>query len=297
MVTWGIISAAMLFVRSAATFNLLRFLLGAAEAGFFPGIVLYLTYWVPSWRRSSVLAAFLTSTAISGIIGNPLAGVLMKLQGAGGLHGWQWLFLVEGAVPVALGVVTLKLLPNRPREARWLSPALRDALEAELSRDAGDCAAHHHVAELRRALTDARLWLLSVIYFMLIMGLYGFIYWLPTIVAAALPQVSDLGIGLLTAMPYLVGAVAMVMIGRHSDRRGERRWHVATCALVAAAGVSLVAFSHSGAAVLAAFCIAAIGIFSTLGPFWSLSTRFLRGSAESPSSTPSAPSPDSSHLR
>src|SRR5437016_7169858 len=135
MITWGIVSAAFMFVRGPWSFYSLRFLLGVAEAGFFPGIVLYLTYWVPERRRAKVLAAFLTSTAVSGIVGNPLAGLLMKLNGVANLHGWQWLFLVEGAFPILLGFVTLFLLPDRPSKARWLTDADRDILENALAQD------------------------------------------------------------------------------------------------------------------------------------------------------------------
>ena len=146
MVTWGLISAGMMFVHSAATFYWLRFLLGVAEAGFFPGIVLYLTYWIPSKQRSAVLAAFLTATAVSGIVGNPLAGLLMKMDGIANLRGWQWLFLLEGILPVLLGVATLMFLPDRPAKARWLSTTDREWLEHELARETHHD--EHHVQQL-----------------------------------------------------------------------------------------------------------------------------------------------------
>jgi len=279
MVTWGVISAAMMLVRGPHSFFLLRFLLGVAEAGFFPGIVLYLTYWVPARRRAGVLAAFLTSTAVSGILGNPLAGVLMKLEGVRGLHGWQWLFLIEGIVPVIIGFVTLAILPDRPAEAAWLSDAEKDWLERELAAERAEGAdGGHHVAHFGRALLDPRLWLLSAIYFMLVMGLYGFIYWLPTILKTASGR-SDLVVGLLSAVPYVVATATMIVIGLHADRRNERRWHVAACAVLAAAGVVLVTRCTSTPSVMAALCVAAVGIFGSLAPFWALSTRFLRGTA------------------
>jgi MFS transporter, ACS family, tartrate transporter len=277
MITWGLISAAMMFVTGKQSFYALRFLLGLAEAGFFPGIVLYLTYWIPARKRASVLAAFLTSTAISGILGNPLAGVLMKMEGIGGLHGWQWLFLIEGIAPVILGVVVWRILPDRPRDAKWLSADEAQWVETEVARDAG-AGEHHHVAELKHALADWRLWLLSALYFMLIMGLYGFVYWVPTIIKSV-TEVSDLMIGLLSAIPFIVAAVSMVIIGGHADRRSERRWHVAVSAVVAAGGVVLVTRCHTTGTVMIALCLAAIGIWGSLGPFWALSTRFLRGGA------------------
>ena len=189
MVTWGLISAGMMFVHTATSFYWLRFLLGVAEAGFFPGIVLYLTYWIPSKQRSAVMAAFLTSTAVSGIVGNPLAGVLMKMDGIANLRGWQWLFLLEGIAPVLLGVATLMFLPDRPAKARWLSSEDRDWLANELARETQ--AGEHHVQQLAHAIRDVRLWMLSANYFMLIMGLYGFIYWLPSIIKSV-TTASDL---------------------------------------------------------------------------------------------------------
>jgi ACS family tartrate transporter-like MFS transporter len=276
MVTWGLISAGMMFVHSAASFYWLRFLLGVAEAGFFPGIVLYLTYWIPSKQRSAVMAAFLTATAVSGIVGNPLAGVIMKMDGIGNLRGWQWLFLLEGIAPVLLGAATLLWLPDRPANAKWLSTEDREWLEGELAREVHH--SEHHVQELSHAIRDARLWLLSAIYFMLIMGLYGFIFWLPSVIKSVTTQ-SDLVIGFLSAIPYTVAAVTMVIIGRHADRHNERRWHVATTAIVAACGVTLVSRCHSMATVMPALCFAAIGIWGSLGPFWALATRFLRGTA------------------
>lgn len=279
MISWGIISAAMMFTRGKYSFYLIRFLLGFAEAGFFPGIVLYLTYWVPSQRRARVLSTFLTATAISGLVGTPLAGALMMLDGRGGLRGWQWVFLLEGIPPVLLGVAVLlfPLLPDRPAGARWLSAGERQWIEEELAKD--DLHPHvHRVADLERAFVDGRLWLLSAIYFLLIMGLYGFIYWLPTIVHS-LAGVSDFKVGLLSAIPYLVGAAGMVCIGAHADRSGERRRHVAVCALVGAAGIALVTICHHPSTGLLALCLAAVGIFGTLGPFWAIPTRYLRGMA------------------
>ncbi len=214
MITWGLISACMMFVQGAYSLYVLRFLLGAAEAGFFPGIVLYLTYWIPERRRASVLAWFLTATAVSGIVGNPLAGVLMKMDGLLALHGWQWLFLIEGIAPVILGVVTLLLLPDRPIKAKWLSTSDREWLEGQLANESSHSG--HHVADLKQALTGLRLWHLSAIYFMLMMGLYGFIYWLPSIIKS-ITEASDLKTGMLSAIPCTVASITMVLIGRHAD--------------------------------------------------------------------------------
>ncbi|HTL28596.1 MAG TPA: MFS transporter [Tepidisphaeraceae bacterium] len=277
MVSWGLICSALMFAHNATSFYILRFLLGVAEAGFFPGIVLYLTYWIPSSRRAGVLAAFLISTAVSGLVGNPLAGLLMKMDGLGGLHGWQWLFVIEGLMPISLGAVTFVILPDKPKDAKWLSADEVNWIEAELSREHVDHHGHH-VAELKLALRDHRLWLLGVIYFMLIMGLYGFIFWVPTIVKSA-GTLTNFQVGLISAIPFLVAAVSMVLIGRHADHKNERRAHVATCAIVAAIGMAIISQCHTVASVIPALCFAAIGIFGSLGPFWALSTRFLKGTA------------------
>jgi D-galactonate transporter len=276
MVTWGIVSACMMFVQGKWSFYGLRFLLGAAEAGFFPGIVLYLTYWVPSRHRASIMAMFLTSTAVSGIVGSPLAGLLMELDGVAGLRGWQWLFLVEGILPVLLGVATLLLLPDKPADVRWLTDSEKRWIADELRRETRQST--HHVGTLRHALADRRLWLLALLYFLLIMGLYGFSYWAPTIIKAA-THASDLRVGLLAAIPSAVAAVSMVLIGRHADRHDERRRHIAATACIAAAGVAVLPWCRSGPSVVAALCVAAVGIFSSLGPFWALATRFLRGTS------------------
>jgi MFS family permease len=279
MISWGILSALMMFTRGRASFYTIRFALGAAEAGFFPGIVFYLTHWIPSRRRAHILAIFLTSIALSGLIGSPLAGLLMKMEGIGSLHGWQWLFLLEGVPAVALGVAILAsdLLPDTPADARWLSGAEREWIGRELARDH---ALEHlnHMADFRAAAADARLWLFSAIYFLLIMGLYGFIYWVPTIVKS-LTHADDLMIGLLTAIPYCVAAVSMVVIGKIADRSGRRRVVVSLGAVVGSGGVVLICATSQPVAGLAALCVAAIGIFSTLGPFWVLPTRYLRHTA------------------
>ena len=278
MITWGICSAAMFLTRSPATFNVLRFLLGVAEAGFFPGIVLYLTYWIPARRRARTLALFLTSTALSGVIGNPLAGELLRLDGIGGLHGWQWLFILEGVPPVVLGIFILasNILPDRPADAQWLSADQAKSIEEELIRD-GEHPQVSHVNELRAA-ADGRLALLSAIYFLLIMGLYGFVYWVPSIVKG-LTHSDDTTVGFISAVPFVVGAITMVAIGAHSDGASRRRWHVAACAIVGAIGMAILAASTGAAAGIAALCLAAIGIFGALGPFWAIPTRYLRGAA------------------
>jgi MFS transporter, ACS family, tartrate transporter len=279
MISWGILSSAMMFIHEARSFCALRFLLGLAEAGFFPGIVFYLTAWVPVSQRSKIFGIFLTSTALSGVIGTPLAGLIMKMEGAGGLHGWQWLFFLEGLPAVGLGIAILAsdLLPDSPAEAGWITPGERLWIENEL---AIDHSREHlnHVADFRAAAADGRLWLFSVIYFLLIMGLYGFIYWIPTIVKT-LTHADDFHVGVIAAIPYFVAAVSMVAIGVAADRTGRRRIAVAGCAALGAIGIFWLCAASGAIGGVAALCVAAIGIFGTLSPFWTLPTRYLRHTA------------------
>jgi D-galactonate transporter len=282
MITWGLCSGAMFLTRGAWSFYTIRFLLGLAEAGFFPGIVFYLTHWVPAARRSRVLATFLTATAVSGLVGNPLAGQLMRLDGIRGLHGWQWLFLIEGIPPILLGIAILcvNILPDAPVDAGWLSDEERNWITAELARD-HEHPHINHLTDLRSAALDARLWLLSAIYFFLIMGLYGFIFWVPTLVKQ-FSGASDANVGFMSATPFLVATISMVLIGIHADHRGRPRRHVVACASFGAVGmgtVAAVAGTHHVSLGLATLCLASIGIFGTLGPFWTIPTRYLRGTA------------------
>jgi ACS family tartrate transporter-like MFS transporter len=282
MIGWGIVSACMMFVRTPASFYALRFLLGVAEAGFFPGMILYLTYWFPAAERARALALFITSTAMAGVIGAPLSGLLLGIGGAGGLAGWQWLFLVEGIPAVLLGLLVLRVLPNGPAEASWLTERERrwllDRLDAERA-----ATERRHGLTLRQALTSGRVLALGALYFCLAMGLYGIGFWLPQIVKGISAR-SDAAVGLLTAIPYLVGAVGMVVIARHSDRTGERRRHVAVSAFVAALGMGASALASgadtsSPALLLATVAVAGLGIWGALGTFWTLPTAFLSGTA------------------
>jgi MFS transporter, ACS family, tartrate transporter len=278
MITWGLCSAAMFLTCGPKSFCTLRFLLGVAEAGFFPGIILFLTHWIPAQQRAKTLALFLTATALSGVVGNPLAGLLLKLDGMAGLHGWQWLFILEGVPPTVLGIIMLSsnILPDRPGDAKWLSEEQAKWIEDELARD-GEHPQVNHVADLR-SVADARLALLSGIYFLLIMGLYGLLYWVPSIVKTLTRQ-SNAMVGATSAIPFVVGAVTMVAIAGHADRARHRRWHVSICALVGGIGIAALAISSGAMAGMMALCVAAIGIFGSLGPFWTIPTRYLRGTA------------------
>src|SRR5215467_598220 len=273
MISWGLVSASMMFVRSATAFYVLRCALGAAEAGFFPGIIYCLTRWFPTRDRARAIAGFMTAVVIAGIVGGPISGSLLSLDGFGGLAGWQWLFLVEGLPAVALGFVVLRVLPEQPSEARWLTPAEKLALTTQLAEEA---AVEGSVHSIRGALTSGRMWLLAAVYFTIPVELYALSFWLPQIVKSA-SAASDLEVGMLSAIPYAVAAVAMVVVGRHSDRTGERRWHIALSAAVGGIALALAGFARSVVPAIVLLSIATAGLASMLGPFWAFATSFLGG--------------------
>jgi ACS family tartrate transporter-like MFS transporter len=278
MVSWGLVSAGMMFMKGPASFYALRFLLGLAEAGFFPGMILYLTYWFPRRDHARAIALFMTANATAGVVGGPISGALLTMHGLGGLAGWQWLFLLEGLPAVALGLVTLAYLPDGPQEAAWLSDQERQWLKARL---AADRTAHSHTAghklAVRQVFSDRRVWGFCVLYFLIVLGLYSISFWLPQILKG-LSRGSDFLVGILSALPYIVAAVGMVWIGRHSDRHQERRWHVAGPALLAASGFVLSTQTQVPALALVSISLAALGIWGSLGPFWAMSTSVLTGS-------------------
>jgi D-galactonate transporter len=277
MITWGIVSASFMFVTSAGMFYFLRFLLGVAEAGFYPGIILYLTYWFPSYRRARVIALFMTAIPISGIFGGPLSGWIMEtFAGVYGWKGWQWLFLLEALPSIVLGVVVLFYLDNGIRPARWLRDDEKQLLESRLTEDSAGIVEHASVVAV---LADRRIWHMSFIYFCAVMGQYGLTFWMPTLLQAAGVQ-GPLEIGLLTAIPYTVAVAAMLLFGRSADARRERRWHAAVPLLVGAVGLVLTV--QAGAATTLAvisLSIAAAGLISSTPLFWGLPTAFLTGAA------------------
>jgi ACS family tartrate transporter-like MFS transporter len=275
LVTWGIISSAMMFVNGKPMFYALRFLLGVAEAGFFPGMILYLTYWFPADARGRAVARFTTATAIGGAIGGPISGLLLKMTGIGGLAGWQWLFLIEGIPAVVMGFVTLAYLPDGPKQAKWLTPEEQDWIVSRLQREREQMLNHGHHT-LSEALGSGRVWTLAFIYFAVIMSFYGISLWLPQILQS-LSGMSTVVLGFVSAIPWVAASIGMVIIGKNSDRTGERQLHVAIAAFGGAAGLTLAAFLKVPAAELAALSLAAIGIWGTLGPFWTMSSEILSG--------------------
>ena len=277
MITWGIVSAAMIFVNSATSFYVLRFLLGAAEAGFFPGLLYYLTLWIPSRERARTVALFMTATAIAGVIGAPISSALLRLDGAFGLRGWQWLFIMEGIPAVVLAPVVLRYLTERPADAAWLTSDERDWLSKTMDAEHADTTGAH--VTLRSAVTSGRLWALASVYFLIVVAFYGVTFWLPTIIQSA-GHLGSVTVVLISAIPYLVAAIGMVAIGVHSDSTGERRWHVAGPALIGATGFILTVVAPSTTAMsLATLSIAALGIWGALGPLWTMPTAMLRGTA------------------
>ena len=274
MVTWGIISSLTMFVSSPAMFYTLRFLLGVAEAGFFPGVILYLTYWFPRQRRARVVALFMSAIALSGVVGGPVSGWIMQtFAGQHGLAGWQWLYLCEGIPSVLVGLWVLGYLDDSIDEALWLSQDEKKLLHKRIAQDDVGTAK----ASAASAFAHPRVWLMSVIYFCLIMGLYGVSFWLPNLIKAAGVK-GVLNVGLLTAIPYGAAAVVMVLAGRHSDRTGERRWHTACACACGAAGLVLAGlFGGSVITGMAALTLATVGILTALPLFWTLPTAFLGG--------------------
>jgi MFS transporter, ACS family, tartrate transporter len=273
MITWGLVSSATMFVRSAQGFYTLRFLLGLAEAGFFPGIIFYFTRWFPARERARTVATFMTATLTAGVIGAPVSGALLSLH-AGGLAGWQWLFLLEGLPAVVLGVVVLFVLPDGPETARWLSGPERDAVLAQLDEDGRSGTRAHTLGE---ALSNGRVWLIAAIHFLLIpVTLYGIGFWMPQILKTASGG-TDFQVGLLTAIPYAAGVIAMVLAGRHSDRTAERRWHMAIAAAVSATGLVLSTAATGTVSSVASLSLAMVGLASIFGPFWALATARARG--------------------
>jgi ACS family tartrate transporter-like MFS transporter len=272
MITWGLVSSAMMFVRGAGGFYAMRFLLGAAEAGFFPGIIFYLTRWFPERERARSLAAFMTAVLVAGIVGGPLSGALLSLD-AWGLAGWQWLFLLEGLPSVLLGFAVLLSLKEDPGAAAWLTAAERAALTACL---ADESSRRARPTTVRAVLPSGRVWLLAIVYFTIPVALYGMSFWLPQILKTASGG-SDFEVGLLSAIPYAVGASGMVIVGRHSDRTGERRWHVAIAAFAGGLAFAASAFVHTLGPSILLLSIAALGFASMLAPFWALATSAVGG--------------------
>jgi MFS family permease len=281
MISWGIISTLMAFSYNATSFYILRFLLGVAEAGFFPGIILYLTYWFPREHRAHMTAMFMTAVAAAGILGSPISGWILQVSdGWHGLHSWQWLFILEGTPSILLGLLVPLLLTDRPEHARWLTSTeksfILEKIDIEQHRK---LASGEHAFSLKDAFRSKRIWICCLTQFTIVFGLYGASFWLPQIIHETLTPI-DWQIGLYSALPWTCAAFGMVLVCRHSDRTGERRLHVGLSALTAA-----FAFAASGLpgipgwARLLALAVAVTGVMSTTSCFWSVPTAMLSGTA------------------
>ena len=277
MVLWGIISSSMVFVSTARSFFLLRFLLGAAEAGFFPGVILYLRNWFPEAVQARTVARFMTAGALSGVVGGPVSGALLGLNHVYGLAGWQWLFLLEGLPAILLGGAVVFFLTDHPRDATWLRTEQREWLMDTLrrEREAHPLAGQTNVFA---AFTSGRVWMLVVVYFGLNTVSYGITYWLPSVIHS-LSGVSNFTIGLLSAIPYIASAITMVLVGMHSDRSGERRLHVAVPALIGALALGVAAYSTSLTLTIAGLSVGAMAIWCMCAPFWAMPVSLLNDTA------------------
>ena len=276
MITWGMISAAMAFVWDSTSFYVLRFLLGAAEAGFFPGIILYLSYWFPAHRRAAITSLFMAAVPISVVFGSPLSSALLELNGIGGFHGWQWMFILEAVPAVILGVVVLFYMTDKPENAKWLADEERtwlvETMNAERVKKAA--VAHHSIW---RGLADMRVLALALVYFGTSAGLYTLGIWAPQIIKSF--GLTNLQVGFLNAIPPTVAVVAMYLWSWHSDHKNERTWHVVIACLVASAGLALAGISNTALAVVTALTLVNIGISAAKPPLWSMPTLFLSGPA------------------
>jgi MFS transporter, ACS family, tartrate transporter len=277
MLTWGVLSIAMMFVQGPTSFYVVRFLLGVAEAGFLPGVIYYLGNWYPAAERARAMAWFMLAIPLSTVVGGPVAGLILELNGWLGMTGWQWLFLVEGVPAVLLGFVVLAYLSDAPEQAPWLSPAERRWLAERVGGEQRAAHSRHGVG-LSKALVHPTVWRLGLILFCCQSGSYGLTLWIPQIVKG-LSGLGNLEVSMISALPYVAASIGMVLIGASSDRSGERLKHVAIPSALAAVGFIASAYFTSPVPGMLALTVAAVGDLSTRGPFWALPTRFLTGSA------------------
>jgi MFS family permease len=275
MITWGLLSAGFIWVKSVPGFYGLRFVLGLAEAGFYPGVILYLTYWFPARWRGRVIAVLMSAIPVSSILGNPLSGWVMDaMNGLGGVAGWKWMFIVEAAPAVLVGVATLFYLDNSIAAAKWLDADEKRVLETAIAEDRRSQMAGVHGA--MGAFKDPRVWFMCLIYFCFILGQYGLNFWMPTLIKSAGVQGAT-AIGLVSAIPYVVTLVLMNVLGHSADKRRERRWHLVVPALIGAVGFVVAPTAPNVGIAIAALSLAAAGAITCAPLFWSLPTAFLAG--------------------
>lgn len=277
MASWGLATMALALASGPASFAALRFVLGVAEAGFFPGVILYLTSWFPARHRARAVALFMTATPLAGLIGSPLSGWILGFHETLGLSGWQWLFILEGFPAVALGVALFLGLPERPDQAAWLGPEERRALSDALEAEKREIAARH-LSGLREGLCSATVWAGGFVYFCVVVAMYGLVMWLPQVIAGIAGD-KAMNVGLLVMIAYAFAIVGMVCIGASSDRYGERRWHVLGSLGLCMAGMLILSFASGLFWVIAGASFAAMGIWGAIAPFWGMTTARLTGQA------------------
>jgi len=276
MVAWGVISCSMALITTPREFYCLRFLLGIAEAGFFPGMILYLRNWFPSGARARAVAWFMTANPLAGVVGGPISGALLGLHWLG-IAGWQWLFVLEGLPAVVLALIVLVTLKDSPEQAGWLRSEEKLWLVANLERER-EQQARTTGSDAWAAFSSWRIWLLTVVFFGLATSGYGIVLWLPNFIHS-LSSASNLRIGVISIIPYIATTIAMVLVGMHSDHTGERRWHLAGSAFVASAALLMAASTHSIVPALAAVSLGLMATFSMQGPFWATATSLMSGTA------------------
>lgn len=276
MISWGAISSCMVFVKGEWSFYVMRLLLGIAEAGFFPGVIFYLTLWYPSKLRSTRTAWFVAAIAVSGVLGNPISGLIMEnLAGALGLTGWQWLFLVEGIPSMLVGLSVMYYLDSSIEEAKWLTTEEKALLATNVAAEDRHKTEH----KLSDAFKSGKVWVLCTVYFTLMIGLYGIAFWLPTIVKA-MGVKGYVGVGLITAIPYGVAVIGMILLSNHSDKTGERRLHYVFNVTAGAAGLVLSGIFASNPVLSILFLsISTLGVIGSMPLFWPIPSAFLAGTA------------------
>ncbi len=279
MILSGFFCAAVMFSYSPYSFYILRFLLGIVESGFFPGVILFLTFWYPDRHRAKVTSLFMTGVPLSGVVGGLISGWIMtRMANIGGLKGWQWLFVIEGLMAAVGGIAVMTVLSNGPRQSHWLNDTEKELMANSVAADMAK-RAHSHKHRAVDAFKSPLVWLWCVVYFGLVMATYGVQFWLPQIIKDTLTR-NDFYVSLISIIPWTIGAITMVIVGHHSDKTGERRWHIAISGIIAAAAFMISATPGiSGVVSLIAITIATAGVMSTLATFWALPTAFLAGTA------------------
>jgi MFS family permease len=276
MLSWGILSGAMAAIQGEYSFYLVRVLLGIAEAGFFPGIIFYLTLWFPGVYRARIIGWFMAAIPLSSVFGSPVSGFLLNMHGFAGLAGWQWLFIIEAVPAVILSVVVWFYLTDRPADARWLAPEERQWLQRRLDAERATRTAAHEIS-VRQVLLNPKVLALSVVYFGAVATNYGTAFWLPQIVKGF--GLSNAMTGIVTAIPYVVGTLGMIWWGRRSDAKMERKGHAAVALAIAAAGIGFSTLFDDPTMKMVLLSIGAFGVFAVLPVFWTFPTAFLSGAA------------------